>query len=299
VTRLWIFSDLHYEMGNSDPPAAPSHDVCVCAGDFNRLEWAVEQLASGDLGNGTTIYVPGNHDFCRAESMEGAERVAAEKVKGSSVFLANPDEYVFKGTRFLGCTMWTDYELYGNQMASMGHAGNGMMDHRLIKTDDHTDDGASAFYNSEPPLEFAYDVHTGRRSPMKGHRQEPPVRFMPQHALRRHKRELAWLEARLREPFLGPTVVVTHHSPSPRSVPDRFDGDPLTPAFSSNLEWLIERYQPALWVHGHTHDSFDYMIGKTRVICNPAGYQHEPNLDFKWDLVVELEEYEPTATLGM
>jgi Icc-related predicted phosphoesterase len=290
LTRLWIFSDPHFEMGNNIPASAPDHDVCVVAGDLNKLEWAVEQLASGELGNtGPTIYVPGNHDYYRTESMEGAERLATEKVKGTNVFLANPDEYVFNGTRFLGCTLWTDYKLYGDQMRSMGHAGSGMMDHRLIMTEDHSD----YFVHTMPSTPFAYENRN--RPPTAKRPPPPPVPFTAEHALRRHKRELAWLEERLKEPFLGPTVICSHHSPSPKSVPDRFDGDPLTPAFSSNLEWLIERYQPACWIHGHTHDSFDYNIGTTRVICNPSGYQHEPNPDFKWDLVVELDDHEPVA----
>src|ERR1035437_4476933 len=269
MTTLWIFSDLHYEQGNSNPPSAPDHDVCIVPGDLNHLPWAIEMLKDGSMGNGTTLYVPGNHDFYRQESMEGAERLAEQNVERSSVFLCNPAEYVFNGIRFLGCTLWTDYELFGNQMAAMGIAGNCMNDHHLIRTE------SGAPNNGDT------------------------TRFTAAHALQRHKRELAWLESRLAEPFDGPSVVATHHSPSPRSVPERFDEDPLTPAFSSNLEWLIEKYQPALWIHGHTHDSFDYMIGKTRVLCNPGGYQHEPNPDFKWDLVVEIEEYEPTATLKM
>jgi predicted phosphodiesterase len=289
MTRLWIFSDPHFETGNSVPSSAPDHDICICAGDLNHLKWAIEQLTSGEMGNGTTIYVPGNHDYYRQESMEGAERLAAKAVASSNVFLANPDEYVFGGTRFLGCTLWTDYLLYGNQMAAMGHAGRWLNDHRLIKTADNS------MYRSYPSAAFAYDDRFARQA-------QPPQRmrlFTPDDALRRHKRELAWLEARLKEPFLGPTVVITHHSPSPRSVPDRFRDDPLSPAFSSNLEWLIEKYQPDLWVHGHTHDSFDYNIGKTRIVCNPAGYQHEPNIEFQWDLVIEIDDYEPTATMKL
>jgi predicted phosphodiesterase len=269
VTKLWIFSDLHYENGNTIAAyGAPDHDVCGCVGDLNHLQWAVGMLKEGILGNGTTIYVPGNHDYYRQESMEGADRLAEARVTRSKVFLANPAEYVFEGIRFLGCTLWTDYKLFGNQMAAMGYAGNRMNDHRLIWTEAGT-----------PP--------------------SSTVRFTAEHALQRHKHELAWLEAKLAEPFDGPTVVATHHSPSPKSVPARFAADPLTPAFSSNLEWLIEKYQPAAWIHGHTHDSFDYTIGKTRVVCNPAGYQNEPNPEFQWDFVVEIDDCEPTATMRM
>lgn len=60
--------------------------------------------------------------------------------------------------------------------------------------------------------------------------------------------------------------------PHPGSVAARFARDSLTPAFVSHLSDLIERRQPALWVHGHTHDCFDYRVGATRIVCNPKGY---------------------------
>jgi predicted phosphodiesterase len=44
-----------------------------------------------------------------------------------------------------------------------------------------------------------------------------------------------------------------------------------------------------LWIHGHTHDPFDYEINGTRVICNPRGY---PGENASWTsraaLVVEI-----------
>lgn len=82
-------------------------------------------------------------------------------------------------------------------------------------------------------------------------------------------------------------VVVTHHVPTNKSVHDRFVGDLLTPAFASNLDSIIENKQPKLWVHGHTHDAFDYMVGKTRVVCNPRGYYGE-DTGFNKQLVVEV-----------
>jgi predicted phosphodiesterase len=276
MTRLWIWSDPHLEQNDTlTAHPAPAHDVCVIAGDFSYLEQAVETLSAEPghwIGNkAATVYVPGNHEFYRTKrgSMESAERAAAQAAGASRLFLLNPGEVELNGIRFLGCTLWTDYNLYGNVMKAMTAAANGMTDHRLIRTEDGAPPGSA-------------------------------IRFMPEHALKRHKCELAWLESKLADPFDGPTVVVTHMSPSGKSVPDRFEGDPLTPSFSSNLEWLIEKYQPALWVHGHTHDSFDYWIGnKTRVVCNPAGYPHEPNPDFVRDLVIEIDDYEPTATMGM
>jgi Icc-related predicted phosphoesterase len=82
---------------------------------------------------------------------------------------------------------------------------------------------------------------------------------------------------------------MTHHAPSRRSVSAAFSADPISAAYASDLEPLIERMQPQLWVHGHIHSSSDYLIGATRVICNPRGYvPMQLNSDFDPALVIEL-----------
>jgi Icc-related predicted phosphoesterase len=99
----------------------------------------------------------------------------------------------------------------------------------------------------------------------------------------------AFLEAEFAKPRRGPSIVVTHHSPSLRSVPARFMNDLLSAAYSSHLDDLVERSGAAILVHGHTHDSFDYRIGRTRVICNPRGYfGYELNRDFNPGLVIDI-----------
>jgi Icc-related predicted phosphoesterase len=85
----------------------------------------------------------------------------------------------------------------------------------------------------------------------------------------------------------GPTVVVTHHLPASSSIAKRYADDPLNPAFASRLEGLIEAHQPTLWVHGHTHEPFDYELFGTRVVCNPRGYPGEQDrIGFRPDLTV-------------
>ena len=97
---------------------------------------------------------------------------------------------------------------------------------------------------------------------------------------------LAWISLLFTR---SPLIVVTHHSPSFCSVPARFTRDPLSAAYSSHLDGLVERSGAALWVHGHTHDSFDYKIGGTRVICNPRGYfGRELNRNFNPQFVIEI-----------
>jgi Icc-related predicted phosphoesterase len=74
----------------------------------------------------------------------------------------------------------------------------------------------------------------------------------------------------LAKPFDGDTVVITHHAPSERSVHPRFQGDPLTGAFVTDLPDLLE--QAHVWIHGHHHNSSDYVERGCRVVCNPSGY---------------------------
>lgn len=84
-------------------------------------------------------------------------------------------------------------------------------------------------------------------------------------------------------------VVISHHTPSNLSTPERFKNDSLNCCFSNNLEELIIGTHPELWIHGHTHDSMDYMIEDTRVLCNPFGYvKYEKNPNFINELIVEL-----------
>ena len=84
------------------------------------------------------------------------------------------------------------------------------------------------------------------------------------------------------------TIVVTHHAPSPRSIPPHHAGNPLNAAFVSNLDGLIERARVPLWIHGHTHHNVDYVVGSTRVLSNQRGYPDERLAGFDPALVVEV-----------
>lgn len=161
-------------------------------------------------------------------------------------------ELVIDGVRFQGTTLWTDFKLFGesSREAVMAKCQRGLNDFRLI--------------------------HYGNLGA-----------FSPIHAAEIFERDLAWLTAKLDEPFDGKTVVITHHLPSLLSVSARFKDDPCSAAFASNLDHLFGKMD--LWIHGHTHDSVDYTVNGTRVICNPRGYwKRELNPRFIPDLVVEI-----------
>jgi len=99
-------------------------------------------------------------------------------------------------------------------------------------------------------------------------------------------KSIAFLRDNLREG----DIVITHFLPSPRSVSPRFQDPPSinTGFFVTDVHALIEERKPALWFHGHTHDSFDYRIGPTRIVCNPMGYPHAPNAKYSERLTITL-----------
>lgn len=85
-------------------------------------------------------------------------------------------------------------------------------------------------------------------------------------------------------------IIMSHHAPSFRSVHERYKGDAYNTSFATELGYdiLSLKVKPKLWVHGHMHDSCDYNIGETRIICHPRGYPHESNNHDYAPLIVEI-----------
>lgn len=258
--RLWILSDLHAEQ--SAPVALPEpgeeFDIAVIAGDVHgSCAAAVEWLAEAPKLQGKpVVFVPGNHEFFGSVLQDNlAAGLEAAARTGGRVHLLHRAAITIGSVRFIGCTLWTDYRLLGTPKASMVLAGDELDDHRLIR----------------------YREANGHIS-----------RFMPWLAAAEHRQDLAFLVQELAKPRAGPTVVVTHHLPSPGSIAGRFSGSALNPAFVSNLDWLFEQSAPAAWVHGHTHEAFDYCVADGRVICNPVGYPARRDNGFRPGLIIEV-----------
>ena len=91
----------------------------------------------------------------------------------------------------------------------------------------------------------------------------------------RHRASRGFLERQFAVPYDGPTLVITHHAPHPRSLDARYAHDGTDPFFASDLTGPITEHEPDVWVHGHVHKHNDYRIGRTRIVSNPRGYPHE------------------------
>ncbi len=255
--RIQILSDLHVDAGGLHrPELAAGGDVLIVAGDvcagvetgFQVLRHYVPQATP-------IIMVLGNHEFYGFGMAKELAR-ARQLAPAHNIHLLENDTVQIGSVRFVGASLWTDYDLFGpeNRDDCMRTAAMGLNDHRLI------------------------GLTTG------GHSDR---RFLPLDALALHQQSRMYLDRALAAPHAGPTVVVTHHAPHENSVAPQYRNSLLTAAFVSDLSPLIETHQPTLWVHGHTHTSFDYRVGATRVICNPAAYGTE-NPAFNPALVVEI-----------
>lgn len=249
--KLLILSDLHLELSTFEPPATDA-DVIVLAGDIGKGNKGV-YWAREKFSDKAIIMVPGNHEYYGTRRTETLRllRVAGQQ---TGVQILDEDEVMFGGVRFLGATLWTDFKLFGEAKKSTA-----MTDGRIFLND-------FRFIQEE---------------------EEKP--FTPARSIELHEHSLAWLKAKLDEPFDGKTVVVTHHLPSKLSVVERFKDSLLSACFASELNYLFGKMD--LWVHGHTHDNLDYTENGTRVICNPRGYvtmSGMENFNFNPGLVIEI-----------
>ena len=84
-------------------------------------------------------------------------------------------------------------------------------------------------------------------------------------------------------------ILLTHHGVSKKSISPRFANGPLNGSFVNDLDdWILQNQQIVLCVHGHVHQSFDYKIGETRIVCHPRGYPREDNYSGYYARFVEL-----------
>lgn len=249
--KLNVLSDLHLSKGDLPVPGEGA-DLVILAGDVARPERAI---AWASRIAKPVLYVAGNHEFYGG-SIEGTAAELKRRAAGTHVRVLDCDETVIDGVRFLGATLWTDFLVAGEgeaREAAIREAQRFMRDFSVVRM------GEAPFTPEASATLFA------------------------QHA--------RWLEARLAAPHPGRTVVITHHAPSARSIHPRFEGSRLNACFVSDAERLLDGRRACLWIHGHTHDSFDYVVHGTRVLCNPRGYAKDgvnENASFDPELIVEI-----------
>ncbi len=247
--KLHILSDLHLEFG-SFTPLSTDADVVVLAGDISTgtkgVDWAAQTFPDVPV-----LYVAGNHEYY-GHAMPRLVGKLRQRAEGTSVHVLENDSVLLGGIAFHGCTLWTDFDLFGNPPLASRSAGTHMNDYRKIRI------------------------------------QPKYSRLRPLDTLLRHKQSLAWLRTALSDHSRNTTVVITHHAPSLLSVAPARRDTGLSAAYASALDDFVETSRAALWVYGHTHYAADYRIGSTRMLSNPRGYSDEPVEGFRPGLLAEV-----------
>jgi Icc-related predicted phosphoesterase len=245
--KLALFSDLHIEFAPWEIPKVDC-DIIVLAGDIsNQLAGVYWAINESDRLQKPVIYIMGNHDAYHDDFTWYYK--AKEACKNTDVHVLEKDIFEINGYRILGTTLWTDYNLYGS-----------------------ADKKAKAIYEA--------------KSFMADHRYiwyQDHI-FTPEDAIVEHEKSLQWIKDNLTG---TKDIMITHHMPTDYGSHPAFKGDNLTPAFCSNLEYLILERQPLMWGSGHSHWSHQKMIGNTLSVSNARGYPKEKT-GFDPELVIEL-----------
>ena len=259
--RIAVCSDLHLEFGPLELKNTENADVLILSGDIcvakdlhfketKRHEtWmAFFEQVSAEFKN--VIYIMGNHEHYHGDFAKSYGYLRSALSELTNIHVLEKEFVTFGDVTFIAGTLWTDMNkedpstLYGIK----GY----MNDYRIIE------DSANPVHYRDSDGNF--HTRTGK--------------FSPEQSVVEHKAMLKLIDevtaGMLNEKF----VVVGHHAPSKLSTKPQYENDVMVNgAYSSDLsEFILDRPQIKVWTHGHTHHNFDYMLGSTRIVCNPRGY---------------------------
>ena len=261
--RIAVCSDLHLEFGplslenkdNADVLVL-SGDICV-AKDLNDRDDPIPTIKSQQIHTffqeccerfPHVIYVMGNHEHYHGDFGLTFGKLGYKLSYLSNLHLLDKSWLIMDGVTFIGGTLWTDM-------------------------------------NKEDPLTLSF---VDRRMNDYQDVRNLTKPFEPMDTVIDHKAMLAVIDDVYKTHFVDSKVVVVgHHAPSKLSTKPAYERDVLmNGAYSSDLsEFILDRPRIKLWTHGHTHNDFDYMIGSTRIVCNPRGYDGYENRADRFELV--------------
>ena len=290
--KIAIASDIHLEFGDLNIKNEHGADVLILSGDICVAEDIGKpdphNFMEGARSNRITdffkrcsfqfphvIYILGNHEHYHGDFAKTYNKIQDMLNYNalSNVYLLEREVKEIDGVTFIGGTLWTDMN-NGDQL-TLYHMRTMMNDFVCVK-------------NSNRMVTFkTYEQINGVDNREKPIFNERVAKFSPEDAFEEHAKMKGYISQIVEGKPDQKFVVVGHHSPSLQSIHPMYANDTImNGGYSSDMdEFIQDRPQIKLWTHGHTHHVFDYVIGETRVVCNPRGYvKYEQRAD-EWELL--------------
>ena len=308
--KIQVVSDIHLEFGPISIENTGGTDVLILSGDIcvvNDLRVKDDYNMRGEHDKSNqfhtffqeccarfphVIYVMGNHEHYHGDFNTSFRDLRDRLGYLVNLHILEKESVLINDVLFIGGTLWTD--MNKEDPITLAHIRGVMNDYRIIEDSSETVT-FKTFVNKDKPVGMTDEEWMAKDylDRVVSKFATRPAKFSPEKSVVEHKAMLAFIKSELDR--IGPTakaVVVGHHSPSKQSIKPRYEKDVIVNgAYSSELsEFILDHPQIKLWTHGHTHYEFDYMVGSTRVFCNPRGYiGYEGRADeFDFSKVVEV-----------
>jgi predicted phosphodiesterase len=263
--KFALASDIHLEFGGIELNNTEGADVLVLSGDIcvakhlvspesirNSKDWMkFFEQCSKEFKN--VIYIMGNHEHYHGDFANSYDLLCSALSVFPNIHVMEKEFVSFNGVTFICGTLWTD--MNKEDPHTLYSIKGYMNDYRIIEDSD-----SAVHYRVHYRDNDTYETRIGK--------------FTPERSVTEHKAMLKLIA----DVCVGlpneKIVVVGHHAPSKLSTKPKYQNDTMVNgAYSSDLsEFILDRPMIKVWTHGHTHDKFDYMIGSTRIVCNPRGY---------------------------
>lgn len=292
LMKIAVCSDLHLEFGDitlhNDGGAEVlvlSGDICVAAdlmevGSESNKSRRIHDFFSNCCSQFPhVVYVVGNHEHYHYDFKYTVSHL--KKMLGylPNLHILEKETVTIGDFTFIGGTLWTD--MNKEDVFTMYHIRQAMSDFICVKNSNRMVVRKVPLY--EPNLLWTEDGKNGGQynKDEKGNvkligykDKEEPSKFSPEDAVEDHKKMLDFIRIVTDGVYTQKFVVVGHHTPSPFSIHPKYaHAETMNGGYTSDLiDFILDRPQIKLWTHGHTHEQFDYMLGTTRVVCNPRGY---------------------------
>ena len=273
--KIALASDIHLEFGDLLLKNEENADVLILSGDIctaNQFKnKPKERMMAKDFFKRCSfqfphvVYIMGNHEHYNFDIANTYDRLKAELADLPNIHVLEKETWEHDGVTFVAGTLWTD--MNKGDPLTLWHCNKGMSDFQVIKNSNRmVQHKRNVYHESERNEDGTLVVKSVDH-------YQTPSKWSPEDSVEDHKKMMDYIKIAT-ENKTKQYVVVTHHAPSPISIAECYRHDTLmNGAFASDLsEFILNRPQIKLWTHGHMHNVSDYMIGDTRVVCNPRGY---------------------------